>query len=74
MEQKTFTAIVVNEIPGHGYQFIKYKVIPKRRLKNLCAYALKTFPGVHHINLYERETKKFYKQINRAMIETGFRE
>lgn len=69
---KYFNAIIVNQIPGMTQpQFVKYHNIPESKLSKLCRYALKTFPGVHHINLYRRETKQFVRQLKRGDIETA---
>lgn len=68
---KYFTAIIVNQVPGiEQPQFVKYRNIPENKVQKLCRYALKTFPGVHHINLYRKETKQFFQQLKRNEIES----
>lgn len=69
MGQLLFSAIVVSKVQGEKDQFAKYRNIPKNRFNSLCKFALKTFPGLHHINLYEKGTKRFYKQLKKNDIE-----
>lgn len=69
MGQQLFSAIIVNEIQEGKFQFIKYRNVPKNKFRKLFEYSIKTFPGVHHINLYEKATKRFFKQYTRAEIE-----
>lgn len=68
MGQILFTAIIVSNVNGVE-QFVKYRNIPKNRFNKLAKYANKTFPGLHHINLYEKDTKRFYKQLKKTDIE-----
>lgn len=68
MGQLLFSAIIVSEVNG-VQQFVKYRNIPKNRFPSLCKYASKTFAGLHHINLYEKGTKRFYQQLKKTDIE-----
>lgn len=69
---KYFTAIIVNKVPGvNTLQFVKYHNIPESKISKLCRHTLKTFQGVDHINLYEKFTKRFYKQLKRQEIESA---
>jgi hypothetical protein len=69
---KLFTAIIVNQVPGFNQpQFVKYRNIPESKMVKLCAYVRKTFQGYSHINLYEKRSKAFVKQLNKADIESG---
>lgn len=70
MGQLLFTAIVVSKVEGiQQEQFAKYRNIAKNRFPSLCKFAIKTFPGLHHINLYEKGTKRFYMQLKKTDIE-----
>jgi hypothetical protein len=61
---KYFTAIIVSIVPGScREQFAKYRNIPEAKEEKLKAFAVRTFPGVHHINLYWKHNKQFAKQI-----------
>lgn len=72
MAKELFTAIIVNNLPGMSQpQFIKYRNVPKDKLQGLCKYTSKTFPGVSHINLYEKSTKRFVVQLKRENIMYG---
>jgi hypothetical protein len=65
-----FTAIIVNQVRNSSEpQFVKYRNIPGSKIAKLCKFTMGNFPGVHHINLYSKDTKKFFRQLNRSQIE-----
>jgi predicted transcriptional regulator len=67
---KCFTAIIVSELPGTNQnQFAKYRNVPASKLNKLMKFAAATFAGLHHINLYDKETKKFARQLKKSDIE-----
>lgn len=65
IQPKYFNAIIYCSVPQiNGAQFLKYRKIknatdPKGKF---LAFAAK-FPGAEYVNLYDRETKKFYERI-----------
>lgn len=65
---KYFTAIIVCDAPGGREQFLKYRNIPQSKEKKLMKFAASR-PGVHHVNLYDRDTKKFVKQIKKQELQ-----
>lgn len=65
---KYLTAIVVSRLPGSSLeQFAKYRKIPAAKVEKFVKFAASAFPGLHHINLYDRDKPKgqnFYRQIS----------
>jgi hypothetical protein len=58
-----YTAIILCEPqPITGATALKYRNIDERRLEKFIQFAYK-FPGVHHINFYDKVTKEFVKQV-----------
>ena len=63
-DKNLLTAIIVCQIPGEKNKFIKYRNIKDAtpQIAKLETHA-RTFEYAHHINLYYKGTKRFYKQI-----------
>lgn len=63
--EKYFTAIIVSKVPGCSQpQFVKYRNIPPNKIDKLIKFVGKTFPDCDHINLYDKHTKQFERQIS----------
>lgn len=62
---KYYNAIIITAPqPVTGKTALKYHNIPNKpaHLDKFFRFALK-FPGVHHINFYDAETRKFVEQV-----------
>lgn len=65
MEARKLTAIIAcNEEQVNGSKFLKYRNIPDtdKEKEKFKLFAAK-FPGAVHINLYDKQSRKFIEQI-----------
>lgn len=63
-DKNLLTAIIVVEVPGEKSQFLKYRNVKDApyQLQKLEKFA-RGISFAHHINLYHKKDRSFYKQI-----------